>query len=55
MINPATSSTSDRSETSDDDEEDIPPPPPPPRGEHTRSIYTRSLLIEKPQSIIPQT
>ena len=37
------------SDSSDDDEE--PPPVVPPRGEHTRSIYTKSLLIETPPVI----
>ena len=36
-------------DSSDDDEE--PPPVVPPRGEHTRSIYTKSLLIETPPVI----
>lgn len=42
--NPTSPSTTDSSDNEDIDE----PPKPPPRPDHTRSIYTKSLLIEQP-------
>ena len=36
------------SDDSSSDSEDLEPPKPPPRPDHTRSIYTKSLIVEQP-------